>query len=103
MTAISFMFFIYIIYSEKFDKYYVGHSSNPYRRLEEHNNKLFNTFTSKYRPWKLAALFECGSNRGEAIIIERYIKKQKSRRLLENLIKGENIPISLAQLVRVPI
>ena len=39
------MFYIYIIYSVSSDKYYVGHSDNPSRRLIEHNTKPFNTYT----------------------------------------------------------
>ncbi|MCB8994752.1 MAG: GIY-YIG nuclease family protein [Bacteroidales bacterium] len=31
------MFYIYILYSAKYDKYYVGHTDNVPRRLEEHN------------------------------------------------------------------
>jgi len=53
------MYYIYILYSPNYDKYYVGYSNDPYRRVLEHNTKPFNTYTSKYRPWTLAAVFEC--------------------------------------------
>ena len=39
------MFYIYILYSESFDKYYVGYTSDITRRLEEHNTIKFMTFT----------------------------------------------------------
>ncbi|MEO7314477.1 MAG: GIY-YIG nuclease family protein [Ginsengibacter sp.] len=97
------MYFIYILYSVSSDKYYVGYSSNPHRRLEEHNSKPFNTFTSKFRPWKPAAYFKCSENEGDAIRIERFIKKQKSRKLLQLLCDPSFLPEgNLAQLVRVP-
>jgi len=57
------MFYIYILYSESFNQYYVGSSENPWRRLNEHNTSKFNSFTSKYRPWILNAVFEAGSTR----------------------------------------
>ena len=34
--------------------------------------------------------------------IERFIKKQKSRRLIEKIVIGESLEGKLAQLVRVP-
>lgn len=75
-----------ILYSELFDKYYVGYTSDITRRLEEYNTIRFSTFTHKYRPWKLSVLFQVSKNKGEAIKIERFIKKQKSRTLILQLI-----------------
>ena len=97
------MFYIYILYSSSADKYYVGYSHNPSKRLIEHNTKPFNTYTSKYRPWVLAAMFACSQNEAAVIQIERFIKKQKSRKFIEQLINPDFIPQNkLAQLVRVP-
>jgi len=31
------MFYLYILHSASSDKYYIGHSDNPWRRLVEHN------------------------------------------------------------------
>jgi putative endonuclease len=96
-------FYIYLLYSESSDKYYVGYSYNPLKRLSEHNNSEHLTYTSKHRPWQLKAIFLVGSNEAEAIKIERFIKQQKSRKLLEKLIDPEFQPTGfLAQLVRVP-
>jgi len=81
------MFYIYILYSLKANKYYVGFTSDVNRRLEEHNDtSRVNKYTSKYHPWELVMYFEVSQNRGEALIIERFIKKQKSRVFLEKLI-----------------
>ncbi len=97
------MYYIYILYSESSDLYYVGYTNNTKRRLEEHNTTSFNTFTSKHRPWILKAVFECGNSESKAVRIERFIKKQKSRKLLEQLC-DYNFTLSglLAQLIRVP-
>ena len=97
------MYFIYILYSISADKYYIGYSSDPFRRLQEHNTKSFKTFTSKYRPWQMASVFQCSEIESETMIIERFIKKQKSRKLLEQLCNPSFVPTgSLAHLVRVP-
>jgi len=97
------MFYIYIIYTEKYDKFYVGSSQNPWYRLTEHNSSTFNTYTFKYRPWQLVAVFEAGKTRGEVEKIERFIKKQKSRNLILKLINPDFKPNgALEKLVRVP-
>ncbi|GAL68333.1 GIY-YIG nuclease family protein [Jejuia pallidilutea] len=98
-----FMYYLYIIYSETFDRFYVGSSQAPWKRLQSHNTSKFNTYTSKYRPWVLKAVFEAGITRGDAEKIERFVKKQKSRALLLKLIDEKFVPNGkLAQLVRVP-
>jgi len=68
------MNYLYILFSSNFDKYYVGISASPFERLTYHNNQDKTTFTKKYRPWKIAALFETGENWGTALMIERFIK-----------------------------
>ena len=96
------MYYIYILYSEKSDKYYVGHTDDVSQRLANHNNSEHITYTSKHRPWKIMAVYECATDRGEALTIERFIKRQKNRKLIEKLIAGGNLDGILAQLVRVP-
>ena len=78
----------------------MGYSDDPQRRLIEHNTKPFNTYTSKHRPWLRKASFECSQLKKEAISIERFIKKQKSRKLFEQLCDQSFVPTGvLAQLV----
>ena len=85
------------------DKYYVGYSNDPIRRVIEHNTKPFNTYTSKFRPWELKSFFYCGTNENEARKLEKFIKQQKSKVLINKLINPTFIPDGiLAQLVRVP-
>ena len=98
------MYYLYILFSESCNIYYVGYTSNYKQRLLQHNNQeYFNTFTAKYRPWKIAALFICGADEKLAINTERFIKKQKSRKLIEQLVNPLFIPSGkLTQLVRVP-
>ncbi len=93
------MFYVYILYSESADKYYIGHTNDPDRRLIEHNTAEEYTFTSKFRPWKILLFFEVSDSRGEAIKIERFIKKQRSRLFLARLIEEANSPEYLKRLL----
>jgi putative endonuclease len=96
------MFYIYIIYSNTAEKFYVGHSENPWDRLVQHNENEGDKYTGKYQNWELKAVFQVSENRGDALIIEKFIKRQKSKKLLLKLIEPEFIPSGdLAQLVRV--
>ena len=83
------MFYIYILYSNRSDIFYIGYTNDFSRRFAEHNAPERNTFASKHRPWILKAVFSCGEIEADAVRIERFIKKQKSRKLLERLIEGE--------------
>ena len=96
-------YYIYILHSISADKYYIGYSQNPEERLIQHNTKPQNTFTSKYRPWEISAIFSVGENKSEAISIERWLKKQKSKTLIKKLIDPNcELEGRLTQLVRVP-
>jgi putative endonuclease len=94
------MFYVYIIYSERADRYYIGHTNDPVRRLVEHNTTEEIKFTTKYRPWKMLLLFEVSEFRGEAIKMERFIKKQKSRLFLIRLIRSKDDPAYFKELLK---
>jgi putative endonuclease len=79
------MFYLYILHSAKSNQFYVGITDNPKRRLCEHNSSPRQLFTSPHRPWSMEALFHCSDNLGDAMKVERFIKKQKSRSLLLRL------------------
>ena len=95
------MFYIYILYSSSSDKYYVGYTENPSKRLIEHNNSTNTTYTSKHRPWAFAAVYSCGAQRKDAMKLESFIKRQKSSKLIEKLVEGVELSGDLAQLVNV--
>jgi len=46
------MWFVYILHSEKIDKYYVGITDNLDWRLERHNNG-WGKYTKRGIPWKI--------------------------------------------------
>ncbi len=83
------MYYLYILHSVSADKYYVGITDDYTRRLKEHNTTDRNTFTKKYRPWVIAAVFQCGESLSEALKIERFVKRQKSKKFIMQLIDKE--------------
>jgi putative endonuclease len=94
------MFYIYILYSQRADRYYIGHTDEPARRVEEHNTIIKNSYTSKFRPWIRKVYFPVSNSRGEARKTEFYLKKMKSRVLIEKLILNPNEFSKILKLVR---
>jgi putative endonuclease len=80
--------YLYILKSGTADRYYVGNSLSPHRRLEYHNT-FEKGFTSRYRPWKIVFTKEFPS-KAEAHAAETKIKGWKSRRMIERLIAGDD-------------
>ena len=80
----------------------MGYSSDFNRRLQQHNDpEVRDTYTSKHIPWVLKAAFECGHSESTALRIEKFLKKQKSRSLLERMISGETLTGMLGDLRKV--
>jgi len=78
------MYFVYIIYSLKSDRYYVGQSIDVESRLSSHNNGI-SKYTSVADDWEIVYT-EAYPSRSEAIGRERQIKRMKSRKYIESLI-----------------
>ena len=72
LESLFFMFFVYILYSELHDRYYIGQTHDVNARLMRHNTRMEKS-TSPYVPWKLVLKLEKGS-RAEAIRLERKLK-----------------------------
>lgn len=81
------MFYIYILYSEKIDRYYIGYSENPEQRLDERHNMGFVKSTKAGAPYKLMAKTPFHTEL-EARAEELRLKRKKSRKYLEWLIDG---------------
>jgi putative endonuclease len=77
---------MYIIYSERLNKYYVGACKDIKRRLYEHNIG-HSKFTSLGIPWILV-YYEHFENLKTAKKRETQIKKKKSRKVIEELIRS---------------
>jgi len=79
------MFSVYIIYSSKLDKYYIGYSADVQDRLLKHN-RLSKGFTSTGIPWVLVYV-EQFEDKKSAMTRERQLKRWKSRERIESLIR----------------
>ena len=79
------MWFVYIIYSKKLDKYYTGVTDNLEWRLERHNLG-WGRYTRGGIPWQLV-YYEEYLTKQEALKREREVKAQKSRKYIEYLIQ----------------
>ncbi len=75
--------FVYILYSEKRSRYYVGQTTDIVKRLKRHNLG-FVPSTKSGIPWKLVLQIEVLS-RSEALVLERRIKKRGTKRFIDNL------------------
>ncbi len=80
------MFYTYILFSEKLNIYYVGSTGNLEDRLKRHNTGR-SKFTKRGIPWKLVYQKQY-LTKSEAYQAELYIKAQKSKKYIENLIAG---------------
>jgi putative endonuclease len=73
-------YFVYIIYSENFDKFYIGQTNDFNQRIIRHNAGYENA-TKPYLPWKMVCLIEKPS-RSESIILEKKLKNLNRERLI---------------------
>ena len=77
---------VYILYSTKLNKYYVGFTSNLEERLVFHKNAESYKFTGKADDWEVFHVIDCES-KSQGLAIESHIKRMKSRIYIENFLK----------------
>ena len=92
------MAFVYILYSQKINRYYVGSCINLSERLMEHRTgKYEKSYTTKPNDWQLF-YFIPDLDYKQARLIENHLKKMKSKKYIENLSKYQEISLKLIQL-----
>jgi putative endonuclease len=79
-------YFVYILFSEKLDKFYIGSTGDLEDRLRKHNRSR-SGFTSMGKPWNLM-YNEIFDNKTEALIREKQLKAWKNRDRIVSLIKS---------------
>ena len=77
------LIYVYIIWSQRLKRYYVGSTEVVEKRLQEHNAGK-SASTRAGRPWELIYT-ECFTTRSEAMLRERKIKARGIRRYLSDL------------------
>ena len=66
-------YIVYILYSKKFDKTYVGYTKNLIGRFYSHNFLATKGYTIRYRPWEVMHVEVCDSKK-QAMKIEKFYK-----------------------------
>ncbi len=79
------MFYVYCLYSSKYNKIYIGFTSDLDKRLYFHNNTTNNTYTSKFRPWIIIYSEEL-TDKKSAMIREKQLKSARGRIFLKSFI-----------------
>jgi putative endonuclease len=83
-------FFVYILYADAHQRYYIGQTSDVISRLSRHNNGMEKS-TAPYKPWRIILFIE-KSSRGEAMILERKLKNLNTEDLERFIIKYGGMP-----------
>jgi len=78
------MWYMYILFPSKIDRYYVGHTDDLPWRVKRHNEG-WGRYTKRGIPWKLV-YYEEFPTKSAAIRRESDIKRKKSRSYIEWLI-----------------
>jgi len=78
------MFYVYILYSSKYDRYYIGQTNDLKQRMYRHYYGYVRS-TRPYLPMKLV-YSESYASRGEAMRRETELKSRKSKILIAELV-----------------
>ena len=88
-------YFVYILFSEKLNRYYIGQTVDIEERLKQHNSGFYeNASTKVSNDWKLFWKLKCDSKR-QAIQIESHIKRMRNKVYYQNLTTFPEIPEKL--------
>ncbi len=72
------MFTVYVLFSQEYNKIYIGYTSDIQQRLLSHNKLAKKGWTIKFRPWKLVYTEEFDT-KASAMKREKELKTGKGR------------------------
>lgn len=81
------MYITYVLFSEKFDKIYIGMTSNLEQRFLSHNELSNKGWTKNFRPWKIVHTEEFVL-KSDAVKREKQLKSYKGREYIRKEILG---------------
>ncbi|MNF27872.1 GIY-YIG catalytic domain protein [compost metagenome] len=85
------MHHLYILHSKSSKKYYIGESHNTEERIIKHNQHTYSgSFTKIASDWEFALVFDC-AYKEDAVFLEKFIKRMKSKVFIEKIIKDPSI------------
>lgn len=80
------MWFVYALYNSPNKKIYIGQTNNIKERLIEHNQKIGNHFTAKYKGGWILIYNEKVISRKEALVREKQLKSYRGREFIKTYI-----------------
>ncbi|MFN4234742.1 MAG: GIY-YIG nuclease family protein [Bacteroidia bacterium] len=78
------LYTVYVLYSETYNKHYIGFTSDLENRIKSHNELATKGYTVKYRPWKLIYSEEY-LDKKEAMTREKFLKSGQGRTFIKTL------------------
>ncbi len=78
---------VYVLYSEKFDKIYIGRTTNLPERFKSHNELGTKGWTIKFRPWQIVHTEEFETKHA-AMKREKELKSAKGRQWIWTNVLG---------------
>ena len=79
------MFTVYVLYSSRYNKIYVGYTSNLAQRILSHNELATKGYTIKFRPWEIIHT-EVFEEKSAAIKREKELKSARGRAWIWELV-----------------
>lgn len=71
-------FVVYILFSDRYQKKYIGYTSDLLSRFTSHNKLATKGYTIRYRPWRVVHV-EVFESKKEAMAREKFLKTGKGR------------------------
>lgn len=81
------MYFVYVLYSSKYQKIYIGYSSDPEKRLLSHNDERNTGWSKRYQPWGIIHLEEFNT-KSDALKREKQLKSSRGRAFIRSILPG---------------
>lgn len=82
------MYTVYVLHSERYNKVYIGMTSNLEQRLQSHNVLSNKGWTRKFRPWKPVYKEEY-EMKSKAMRREKELKSSRGRKIIKELLSHQ--------------
>ena len=82
------MFTVYVLYSEAYEKIYIGYTSDLAKRFLSHNELGTKGWTIKFRPWEIIYTEEY-LLKSDAMRREKELKSSRGRMFIWDLIENK--------------
>ncbi len=84
------MFVTYVLYSQKFNKIYIGYTADLIDRFHSHNQLATKGYTVNFRPWTVI-LVDFFDNKSDAIRREKQLKSSRGRTYIWDFIYNDGL------------